>query len=69
MNGLVLNTQQRILQKVLNYLEMPLDLGANSQGVERSASSFTAEVLIPESNITQSRCAVEYVYGSNFRGI
>ena len=51
--------------KVLNYLEMPLDLGANSQGVERSASSFTAEVLIPESNITQSRCAVEYVYGSN----
>ena len=46
--------------RVLNYMEVPLELESATSGpTSASNSSFSREILIPETNITQLNCAAE----------
>jgi hypothetical protein len=53
--------------KVLNYVELPIQF-YKIPTVEASASVFNAEIYIPETNVTQSNCAVEINFDSSQGG-
>lgn len=50
--------------KVLNYVELPIDF-YKLPNIEASASVFNTEIYLPETNITQSNCAVEINFDSD----
>jgi len=54
--------------KVLNYVELPIDFYKIPFNVAASASVFNAEIYLPETNITQSNCAVEINFDSDIGG-
>jgi hypothetical protein len=54
--------------RVLNYIEVPVEIESFVGNSSITNSSFGRELLIPEKNITQLNCAVELNFTSNAGG-
>ena len=54
--------------RVLNYIEVPVEIESFVGDSSTTNSSFSRELLIPEKNITQLNCAIELNLASNSGG-